>query len=130
MKLCEKAVRELQLRSGVLFVNTVIPQELSCDPAAGGFSLALDPQTGTAGDEPIFDINNDSEFNDEDSINLGGDEGYSVVVGTRFDSTPSDSTFFGDYRITQLSNTNIDAILTNTARTELVGRQAWREVEF
>ncbi len=126
----EKAVRELQLRSGVLFVNTVIPQPLSCSPSPGGFSLAVDPQSGTAGDEPIFDINNDSEFNDEDSINLGSEGGYKVIVGTRFDSIPSDSTFYGDYRITQLSNTDIDAILTNTASTRLVGRQAWREVEF
>lgn len=126
----EKAIRELQLRNGVIFVNTIIPQELSCDPTPGGFSLAIDPQTGSAGEQPIFDINNDSEFNDEDSINLSGEQGYKVIVGTRFDSTPSDSTFFGDYRITQLSNTNIDAVKTNTAKTTLVGRQAWREVEF
>ena len=51
-------------------------------------------------------------------------------MGTRFKSTPSDSTFFGDYRITQLADTDIDSIRTNTAKTELVGRQAWREVEF
>jgi hypothetical protein len=53
-----------------------------------------------------------------------------VIVGTRFKSTPADSTFFGDYRITQLADTDIDTIRTNTAKTELVGRQAWREVEF
>ena len=126
----ERAVRELQLRSGVLFVNTIIPQPLSCDPSPGGFSLALDPQAGTTGNEPIFDINNDSEFNDADSISLGQGSAFRVIAGTRFDSTPTDSTFYGDYRITQLSNTDIDAVLTNTQNTTLVGRQAWREVEF
>lgn len=124
----EKAVRALQLRNNVLFVNTIIPQPLSCDPAPGGFSLALDPQTGTAGQEVIFDINADKVFDDSDKINVAGQ--LKTIVGTRFKSTPSDSTFFGDYRITQLSNTDIDAIRTNTAKTELVGRQAWREVEF
>jgi type IV pilus assembly protein PilY1 len=124
----EKAVRALQLRNGVLFVNTIIPQPLSCDPAPGGFSLALDAQTGTAGQEVIFDINADNVFDSNDKINVAGQ--LKVIVGTRFKSTPSDSTFFGDYRITQLADTDIDAIRTNTAKTELVGRQAWREVEF
>ena len=40
------------------------------------------------------------------------------------------TTFFGDYRITQLADTDIDTIRTNTAETELAGRQSWREVEF
>tara|TARA_R110002049_G_scaffold252264_1_gene427136 strand:+ start:269821 stop:273438 length:3618 start_codon:yes stop_codon:yes gene_type:complete len=124
----EKAVRALQLRNDVLFVNTIIPQPLSCDPAPGGFSLALDPQTGAAGQEVIFDINADNVFDSSDKINVAGD--LKVIVGTRFKSTPADSTFFGDYRITQLADTDIHAIRTNTAKTELAGRQAWREVEF
>ena len=124
----EKAVRALQLRNDILFVNSIIPQPLSCDPAPGGFSLALDPQTGTAGQEVIFDINADNVFDSNDKINVAGQ--LKVIVGTHFKSTPTDSTFFGDYRITQLADTDIDAIRTNTARTALVGRQAWREVEF
>ncbi len=124
----EKAVRELQLRNDILFVNTLIPQELSCNPAPGGFSLALDPQDGTAGSQVIFDINADNVFDDQDNISTLGEAG--IIVGTRFDSIPTDSTFFGDYRITQLSNTDIVSYKTNPAKLELVGRQAWREVEF
>lgn len=124
----EKAVRELTLRNDILFVNTVIPQELSCDPAPGGFSLALDPQDGTSGAQVIFDINADNIFDEQDNISVSGNAG--IIVGTRFDSIPTDSTFFGDYRITQLSNTDIVSFKTNPAKLELVGRQAWREVEF
>ena len=124
----EKAVRALQLRNDVLFVNTIIPQPLSCDPAPGGFSLALDPQTGTAGQEVIFDINSDDVFDSNNKINVAGQ--LKTIVGTCFKSTPSDSTFFGDYQITQLSDTDIDAVGNNIAKTELIGRQAWREVEF
>ncbi len=124
----EKAVRALQLRNDVLFVNTIIPQSLSCELAPGGFSLALDPQTGTARREVIFDIDADNMFDSNDKINVAGQ--LKVIVGMRFKSTPSDSIFFGDYLITQLSDTDIDAIRTNTEKTELAGRQAWREVEF
>ncbi len=70
----------------------------------------------------------DNVFDSNDNINVAGES--KVIVGTRFKSTPSDATFFGDFRITQLSDTDIHSIRTNTAKTELVGRQAWREVEF
>ena len=124
----EKAIRALQLRGTVLFVNTVIPQLSSCDPAPGGFGLGLDPLTGSDGNEIIFDINIDNIFDTKDNINVAGD--LKIIVGTRFKSTPSDSSFFGNYRITQLSDTDIDSILTNTGGAEFLGRQSWREVEF
>lgn len=124
----EKAIRALQLRGSVLFVNTVIPQISSCEPAPGGFGLGLDPLTGSDGSEIIFDINIDNIFDSKDNITVGSD--LKIVVGTRFESTPSDSSFFGNYRITQLANTDIDTILTNTGGSEFLGRQSWREVEF
>lgn len=125
----ERAVRALQLRGSVLFVNTVIPQIASCDPSAGGFGLGLDPFTGSDGDEVIFDINIDNVFDDNDSIEVVSDI-FKIVVGTRFKSIPSDSSFFGDYRITQLANTDIDSIRTNVGNADFIGRQSWREVEY
>lgn len=125
----ERAVRALQLRGTVLFVNTVIPQLSSCDPSAGGFGLGLDPLTGSDGEEVIFDINIDNVFDENDSIKVATDT-YKIVVGTRFKSTPSDSSFFGDYRITQLANTDIDSIRTNVGSGDFIGRQSWREVEY
>ena len=124
----EKAIRALQLRGQVLFVNTVIPQLSDCDPSPGGFGLGLDPLTGSDGNEIIFDINIDNIFDTNDNINVAGDS--KIIVGTRFKSIPSDSSFFGNYRITQLADTNIDSILTNTGGSEFLGRQSWREVEF
>ena len=67
-------------------------------------------------------------FDSNNKINVAGQ--LKTIVGTCFKSTPSDSTFFGDYQITQLSDTDIDAVGNNIAKTELIGRQAWREVEF
>lgn len=127
----ERAVRELVLINDVLFINTVIPQENSCDPLPGGFGLALNPFTGSAGTEVIFDINNDSEFDENDNINIAGD--LNVVVGTRFDSTPSSPVFSGTNRIVQQTDgrvivdpINPDALGFN----QFVGRRSWREVVF
>jgi type IV pilus assembly protein PilY1 len=125
----EKAVRTLQLRGGNVFANTIIPLALSCDAPTGGFSLALDPQTGTSGDTEIFDFNIDGEFDSEDSIIVQNVK--KIIVGSRFESAPLDSTFFNDFRITQMSDTSIDSIRVNTeANQELLGRQSWREVEL
>jgi len=126
----EKAIRAMQLRNGILFTDTVIPQALNCGPAPGGFSLALDPQTGTAGSEVIFDINNDGEFNDEDNISLSGGSVNKIIVGARYDNTSLDAVFIDSLRINQDVTGNFTVVRTNTAQTQLVGRQAWREVGF
>ena len=124
----EKAVRELQLRGEVLFVNTVIPQLLSCEPSPGGFGLGLDPFTGSDGNEIIFDINVDNIFDTNDNINVAGES--KIIVGTRFKSIPTDSAWFGDIRIVQEIDGDTDAIRTNTGGGEFIGRQSWREVEY
>ncbi|MEM8845078.1 MAG: PilC/PilY family type IV pilus protein [Pseudomonadota bacterium] len=129
----ERAVGALQLRGGTIFTNTIIPLALSCEPPSGGFSLALDPQTGTSGGEPIFDFNIDGEFDVADNIIVA--DVSQVIVSTRFESPPLDSTFFNDFRVTQLSDTSIDSIRVNNEansqiNSDLEGRQAWREVEF
>ena len=127
----ERAVRELVLINDVLFINTVIPQENSCDALPGGFGLALNPFTGSAGSEVIFDTNNDSEFDEQDNINIAGE--LNVVVGTRFDSTPSSPVFSGTNRIVQQTDgrvivdpINPDALGFNN----FIGRRSWREVVF
>ncbi|MEX1237986.1 MAG: PilC/PilY family type IV pilus protein, partial [Pseudomonadales bacterium] len=79
----EKAIRNIQLRGGLTFVNSVIPrQETSCTSTAGGFALAFCPGTGGTnclGTSGIFDLNNDGLFNSEDQVSG------SVVAGTRFE---------------------------------------------
>ena len=125
----EKAMRALQLRNGVLFTNTVIPKALNCDVPPGGFSLAIDPQNGAPPSEIVFDINADNKFNEQDTINTLSPEA-GLIVGARFTSTPADSTFSGDFRITQLADTDLHIIRTNRPPSALTGRQTWREVEF
>ncbi len=130
----ERPIRNLQLRSNQLFFSTVIPQEGTiCAPPPGGFGLSIDPVTGGSGSDVIFDINIDGVFNADDNLNdLSGIT--NIIVGTRFESTPSDSTFVGDYRVTQLSNKTLDRILVNPDLDDglgsLLGRHSWKEIRF
>jgi hypothetical protein len=81
----------------------------------------------------IFDINIDGLFDENDNLNgLSGQA--NIVVGTQFESSPGDTTFIGDYRVTQLSNTNVDRVLVNPDLNSggsvgvLLGRHSWKEI--
>jgi Tfp pilus tip-associated adhesin PilY1 len=124
----ERAVRNLQLRGGFLFVNTVIPRDdTSCERSPGGFAMALNPVTGGVGglnEEIAFDLNNDGYFDSDDLA------GSNVVSGLRFDdAVPTDSSFIGTRRFTQLSDRTVDVIDTNTGTSARSGRLSWRELE-
>ena len=126
----ERPVRNLQLRNSQLFFNTVIPQDgTSCAPPAGGFGLSVDSLSGSVGNNVIFDINIDGLFNEDDNLN-GINNDANVIVGTQFDSAPGDTTFVGDYRVTQLANGTVDRILVNPELNNgaLLGRHSWKEI--
>ncbi len=125
----ERAVRNLQLRGGILFVNTVIPRSTTeCSVGAGGFELAFDPFTGGPGQKVIFDLNNDHSFNALDNV-ADLDSPLNYVTGLRFDeATPTDSAFIGSRRMTQAGD-EIRSIDTNTGGPDTTGRTSWREIE-
>jgi type IV pilus assembly protein PilY1 len=124
----ERAVRNLQTRGDYLFINTIIPQDSSsCVPGSGGFELAFSPTTGGAGTEPIFDFNGDNSFTVSDNVTVGGNS--HVVAGRRFDgAVPSDATFIGNKRYTQLSDQTVVFIGTNTGGGLNTGRVSWKEL--
>ncbi|WP_455220176.1 pilus assembly protein, partial [Kaarinaea lacus] len=125
----ERAVRNLQLRGNIVFVNTVIPRNTTqCSVGSGGFELAFDPFTGGPGDKIIFDLNNDHTFDNRDNV---GDliPPINIVTGLRFDdATPTDSAFIGSRRMTQAGD-EIRSIDTNTGGDATTGRTSWREIE-
>jgi type IV pilus assembly protein PilY1 len=123
----ERAIRNLQLRGGFLFVNTVIPRDdESCEASPGGFQMAMNPATGGLGglrEEVAFDLNNDGYFDDQDRS--GGE----VVAGLRFeDGVPTDSAFIGNRRYTQLSSREVTVVVTNTETGVRTGRLSWKEM--
>lgn len=124
----ERAVRNLQLRGGILFVSTVIPKDTgACGVGVGGFELGFNPVTGGSGVDIIFDIDNDGSFADGDNVadNSGA---ANIVTGIRFDEgTPSDSAFIGSRRMTQVGD-EIRSFDTNTGTATSTGRTSWREI--
>jgi len=124
----ERAVRNLQLRGDLLFVNTVIPKSTSaCSVGVGGFELGFNAQTGGSGVKVVFDLNNDGSFNYYD--NVGDlDLANNIVSGIRFDGgTPTDAAFIGNKRFTQVGK-DIHAIGTNPPPPPKSGRTSWREL--
>ena len=124
----ERAVRNLQLRGGVLFVNTVIPKDTAaCSTGVGGFELGFNPITGGSGSDVIFDINADNSFSESDNIgDQAGDA--NIVTGVRFDNgTPSDAAFIGSRRMTQVGD-DVRSFKTNTGESPNTGRTSWREI--
>lgn len=124
----ERATRNLQLRGGILFVNTVIPKDTAaCSVGVGGFELAFNPITGGSGTDVIFDLNNNGSFGDEDNVG-DGTTSADIVTGIRFDGgTPSDAAFIGGRRMTQVGD-EIRSFDTNTGGSLLSGRTSWREI--
>ncbi len=124
----EKAIRNLQAFAGVMFVNSVIPKAAtSCTNEAGGAQNAFCPGTGglecVAG-SPIFDINNDGQFDTDDFVD--GVIPASLIIE---DGVPTDSTFIGRSRLTQLSDQSFQATLINPATTDSTGRLSWKHLE-
>ena len=124
----ERAIRNIQLRGGLAFVNSVIPRsDTSCVDIAGGFALSFCPGTGGTnclGNKGIFDLDNDGAFDSGDEVDG------QVVAGTRFeDAVPTDSSFIEDKRITQLSDKSLDTTTTNTSGGENTGRLSWKELD-
>jgi len=124
----EKAIRNIQLRGGLAFVNSIIPRsDTSCVDVAGGFALAFCPGTGSIdclSNGGIFDLDNDGVFDAGDEVN--GE----IVAGLRFeDAVPTDSSFIEDQRITQLSDKSLDIVTTNTSLGGNTGRLSWKQLD-
>jgi type IV pilus assembly protein PilY1 len=122
----EKAVRNIQMRGGIAFVNSIAPRAAaSCESSTGGFALAFCPLTGGANciHYGVFELNNDGDFDSEDEIDGN------IVTATRFEeAVPTDAAFFGDSRVTQLSDQTLEVRRTNTSAGPNNGRLSWKRL--
>jgi type IV pilus assembly protein PilY1 len=123
----ERALRNIQLRGGRAFVNSIIPRSAtSCVDVAGGFALAFCPATGADNcfGDGVFDLNNDGEYDEYDEVDNR------LVSGVLFeDAVPTDSTFIDSKRVTQLSDQSLDMMGTNTGFGKYSGRLSWKQLQ-
>ncbi|UCF92968.1 MAG: hypothetical protein JSW39_02090 [Desulfobacterales bacterium] len=66
----ERVLTEPLVVGGVVFFTTFIPDENVCAGAGETWVFALDYQTGLAPAKPVFDIDKDGHFNDNDKVEL------------------------------------------------------------
>jgi Tfp pilus tip-associated adhesin PilY1 len=120
----ERASRNIQARGGRAFVNSIVPSSKdSCTNVAGGFALAFCPDTGS---EACFSANGVFELNDGAAFGFYG----RAVAGIHFKgAVPTDSSFIGDKRMTQLSDKSISIVGTKTNETNDTGRLSWKQLD-
>lgn len=64
----ERIVDAGLLRSGIVFLVSLIPDESPCSGGGRGWLMALEGGTGQAPDNPVFDINGDNDFGEADLL--------------------------------------------------------------
>jgi hypothetical protein len=69
----ERVIVKPLVVGGIVFFTTFVPDADVCEGAGDTWVFALDYQSGLAPLDPIFDLNGDGKFDDEDRIDTDGD---------------------------------------------------------
>ncbi|GAB4193355.1 MAG: PilC/PilY family type IV pilus protein [Wenzhouxiangellaceae bacterium] len=82
----ERVVQPVLIRSNTLFFVTLIPNDDPCSAGGNGFLIGLDVRNGQVPTSPLFDINNDNDFDEADLLGNGNDI---VPIGLEQGSIPN-----------------------------------------
>ncbi len=69
----ERVISQPLVVGGVVFFTTFIPDENICAGSGETWVFAVDYKTGLAVNVPVFDINNDGKWDDNDKVDTNGD---------------------------------------------------------
>ena len=81
----EKMVSTPILRGGRLIFVTTIPSLVPCKAGGSGWLMEIDPSTGGRIDAPVFDLNGDGVFDNQDNLatTSGGNTIYTPISGKK-----------------------------------------------
>jgi type IV pilus assembly protein PilY1 len=123
----EKAVTNPILRSGRLIFTTLIPNESVCALGGTGWIMELNAGDGSRRDEPPFDLNQDSSFDEADQTendnNPSGLKRDAVVSQVAIQSRDLNK----ETKLSSTSDGDIDAVTANSGDEDR-GRQSWQEL--
>lgn len=135
----ERVVFNPQVRSNIVFFNTLIPSQNPCDFGGSGWIMALDQANGTSPEEPIIDTNGDAVVDSTDVLGTHAAAGeYSS------NSIPADSSFLGGsnggggggdrskclaYRYITMTDGSQNKV-NLPLPCDKVGRLSWRQLKF
>jgi type IV pilus assembly protein PilY1 len=125
----ERIVVPNQFQGNLLLATTRIPQPSAtvdpCNPAGGGWIMAIDPFTGTNPANNFFDTNGDGNINSTDTILVNGVP--VPVAGVGFTSLPNAPIFVGVDMLVSFDNGTTSTVKT-TASAGGYARVSWQEV--
>lgn len=121
----ERVVVDPKIRGEYVFFNTLIPDANTCNSTGSGWLMALKLANGGNPDQPVYDVNNDGEVNEEDLIN-----GTYRPSGVRLENIPAGSNFLDDMMYTPDDEGNIDVRKIDAGIDNDSGRRSWREIRL
>ena len=125
----ERMVVPNQFQGNLLLGTTRIPQPSAtadpCNPAGGGWIMALDPFTGTNPQSNFFDTNGDNSINGSDTITVNGQQVPAAGIG--FSSLPNAPIFVGVDMFVSFDNGTTSSVKTS-ASAGGYNRVSWQEI--
>lgn len=122
----ETMVTPNQFQGNLLIGTSRVPVSTdACNPGGVGWTMALDPFTGTNPQDTYFDVNRDGKFNDADTVTIDG-KTY-VVSGLGFNSIANDPISIGNALEISLHDGETETIQTQGGGGGL-SIKSWREL--
>lgn len=111
-----------------LVMNTTIPDTNVCNPSGAGYLMVVSPYTGGRLKKTFFDIDNNSEFDEDDKVSVAGNP--TIVSGIKVSSLNSVTRLAKVGELIKSFNNCEGGCIESRAidPTRNVGMQSWREL--
>ncbi len=119
----ERQISAPQLRQGRVFFSTFQPLSDSCGSAGRSFLMQLNYSNGGQPQEPVFDLDGDGEFTDEDGVVAGVAQGGGALGAAILLRSGEDLSALASGWEKGVLQTPVKS------RPTLFGRQSWRQLE-
>ncbi len=119
----ERQVTNAIVRGGRVIFTTLVPSSVECEFGGTSFLMELDFRSGGALEFPAFDLNNDGEYDGDDTDASGRASDVGIMPTVSILSNGAADVAFGSG-----ASGDIDVIQLSVG-VESFGRQSWRQLE-
>jgi type IV pilus assembly protein PilY1 len=119
----ERQVSNAIIRDGRVIFTTLVPSSVECEFGGTSFLMELDFRTGGALEFPAFDLNNDGEYDGDDTDASGRASDVGIMPTVSILADGAQDVAFGSG-----ASGEIDVIQLSVG-VESYGRQSWRQLE-
>ncbi len=119
----EQQVSNAIIRDGRVIFTTLVPSSVECESDGTSFLMEVDFRTGGALAFPAFDLNNDGEYDGDDTHASGRASDVGIMSTVSILADGAQDVAFGSG-----ANGAIDVIQLSVGN-ESYGRQSWRQLE-